>query len=237
MIKRFKLKLLIPALMTVTVIGFGVELPLPDRIARAVEGFIRNRCDADSLIIAVNVPGTITPPPEGSGALTLCIDWKRPDEQLSGRVMMPVRIVSGKKTLQTVYTTATIRKFDRVYRAKRLVQRHEQIGDDDLEFALSEVTRLVSFPYKRKAALVGKRVTRVVSSGRIITEDMVENLPLVGRGDRIQILVRHGNLIVSTIGFAQEDGWLGDQIRVRYAEGRREIIGRVKEKSIVEVGT
>jgi flagella basal body P-ring formation protein FlgA len=151
--------------------------------------------------------------------------------------LIPVRIVSGEKTLSTVYATAMIQKFNRVFRAKRLIQRHEQIDTDDLELMLCEVTRLASVPYRVKADLVGKRTTRVISRGRVLTEDMVEHLPLIQRGDRIQILVRHGNLTVSTSGFAQEDGWMGDQIRVKNTDGRREIIGRVQGESLVEVGT
>lgn len=207
-----------------------------EQISSMVERFIRSRCEADSLVLALNLPEPL-PVLKNGDVLTYYVDCNRTADQLSGRIILPVRIVSGERTLRTVYVTATIRRFKRVCRARRLIPRHAEMGEADLEVAMCEVTRLVSLPYKEKGDLFGKRVTRVVSRGRVITEDMVEHVPLIGRGDRIRILVRHENLTVTTTGFALEDGWMGDQIRVRHADGRREIVGRVQGISLVEVGS
>ena len=51
----------------------------------------------------------------------------------------------------------------------------------------------------------------------------------------IKLTARVGSLRVTAKGEAQQDGRAGEKIRVRNVDSRKEIVGRVVERGLVEV--
>ena len=65
------------------------------------------------------------------------------------------------------------------------------------------------------------RARRSLPAGRLLTEGDLEPLPLVYRGETVQLLLQRGAIEIELRGEAMSDGWLGDHIRVRNPLTRR----------------
>ena len=83
--------------------------------------------------------------------------------------------------------------------------------------------------------VVGLRAKRSLRKHQIFRASQVEGVPLVERGDRVQIVLQAGALRISAAGKAQEAGALGDWIRVLNMDSKRELSGRVDRDGRVHV--
>lgn len=218
-----------------TGIGHADEPNLQHRVASAIHRFLENRVRADSLDVSIVVPDGVAVSPGDEASLQYAVDWNRGDEALTGRVYIPVQIRDSGKVIASAYGIATIRRFQRVCVSTRLLNRHAAINEASFRKEMREVTQVNRPYFKDEAALLGMRSRRVIGMGRIITSDMVEEPPVINRGDRVEIRLLHSNLTVTMAGIAREDGWLGDRIRVRSIKYREEVNARVKSPAIVEV--
>ena len=81
--------------------------------------------------------------------------------------------------------------------------------------------------------IIGKRAKRFISPGSVIRMDQLENVPLVNRGQLVQVRSREGSIQIVTTGKAIQGGMLGETITVRALDRRRLQF----EATIVGVGT
>ncbi len=119
--------------------------------------------------------------------------------------------------------------------AARSISRHQVIVGSDLATTRVPLSRsggeALSDPYR----VVGKRAARRIMQGRAITDRMVEEPPVIHRGDRVTLLARGPGLTVTAIGEAREDGGAGRPIQVMNLNSRRMVQGRVVDATTVEV--
>lgn len=205
------------------------------RIRVEVERFILDRIKADSMDIRVEVSSSINSGIKTADVRGIRVDWRKGSEALAGRVVIPVCLRVKGDAYLTTYATAVIRLFNRVCVTNSLLNRHHILTRDDMCREMREVTGLYSPPFEDMADLLERRTRRVVGRARIITEDMVEDPPLIKQGERVRIILVYGNLKVMAMGFARKDGWLGDRIRVRNPKNRSELVGLVVNSKEVEV--
>jgi flagella basal body P-ring formation protein FlgA len=59
--------------------------------------------------------------------------------------------------------------------------------------------------------------------------------PLVRRGEAVKLMVRLGSVNVTATGEALQDGRAGQSVRVRNTDSKNIVLGRVTERSMVEV--
>ena len=215
--------------------GTDIYNNLSLKIRDKVICYVFDHVKADSMDLQVQVPATVVNGIRNSDVTDIHVDWRRGEDALAGRVVVPVRIRTKGNHFFTTYATATIRVFERVYVTRKLLNRHHVIAEHDLTKEMREVTKLESSVFVSQNTLVDRRTRRVIGKGRIITQDMVEAQPLVRQGDRVSLTLVYGNLKVKTTGFARKDGWKGDRIRVRSPKNRSEIVGMVVSKKEVIV--
>ena len=80
--------------------------------------------------------------------------------------------------------------------------------------------------------IIGARNRRSISLGQIVS---LEDLCLVCRGDIVTINVNHATLNVSATGIAEQDGSLGDLIRIRNRQSNQLIEAQVTAVNEVQV--
>jgi flagella basal body P-ring formation protein FlgA len=76
---------------------------------------------------------------------------------------------------------------------------------------------------------------QTIMEGQFLTSSAVRNVPDVRRGDSVRIHLINEGLTLSTIGVAQEPGYLNRQIRVLTSKTKRELLGQLQPEGIVEV--
>lgn len=91
------------------------------------------------------------------------------------------------------------------------------MGQADLRLARGSLV-------KSPASVIGARVKRSLSAGQVVT---LQDLCLVCKGDIVTISGLNSGLEVRTVGIAQMDGILGDQIRVTNRQSNRTVVAEV----------
>jgi len=135
----------------------------------------------------------------------------------------------------TIYVSVRVRFRGDVLVAARALPRGVVIGSDD---ALVEERELEdgSFGYLTNPYdALGKRTIRPVRSGMPITEDTLEKVPTVVRGQRVTLVAQSPSLLVRMFGTALEDGSPGDRIQVENSKSKRVVEGIVGEGGVVRI--
>ncbi len=91
------------------------------------------------------------------------------------------------------------------------------LGQADLRLARGSLV-------KNPASVLGARVKRSLSAGQVVT---LQDLCLVCKGDIVTISGLNNGLEVRTVGIAQMDGILGDQIQVINRQSNRTVVAEV----------
>ncbi|MCD6115735.1 flagellar basal body P-ring formation protein FlgA [bacterium] len=225
-----KIRLLIIAFILLNT-GLAVS-GVQQKINASVRKFVRMRADADSVSVYVQ---NIQPDRVRNGSKNITIEWKRGANDLKGRVVVPVRIHYSDNTSDLIYVHAEISLFCMVPVAAGNISRYSTINNSNLRLELRDVTSLRAEPAELQELVSGVRTKRLITKGRIITRDMIEQVPVIRRGERVKVVVDCRNLHVSTYAIAKEDGWPGKRIRIRTEGSRRELYAEVAGPAVVRI--
>ena len=161
---------------------------------------------------------------------------KSSSRQLRGPSVVRVGIDLGDETLRKMSITADVRIQMPVLVAAHNLKRGEQIEPTFFEFRKSDVTKLRGAYYIDENELKALRMSRSLSAGDVLTDQHVERIPIVKRGELVRILARGDLFEVTTEGTAMQDGGKGDLIRVKNVDSGKVIRGYVINSGLIEVG-
>jgi len=82
---------------------------------------------------------------------------------------------------------------------------------------------------------VGKKLTVSVNPHMEITKNVLKDCPIVRRNQPVRIVLDNGVLCITASGVSQEDGILGDVVRVQNTTSKRVIHARVTGDALVAV--
>lgn len=155
--------------------------------------------------------------------------------RLKGAVAFAVTVECGGVIEQRCMVTALIRTYADVYVATRMIPWRTTPSREDYRAYRMETTFMERPAITDSLQLPGTRTRRIVAQGSVLYQDMFEPVPLVMQGDRVNVLVRAGSVMLSAEGVAREDGQQGDMIHVS-VQGRGERLkARVQNQRTVAV--
>jgi flagella basal body P-ring formation protein FlgA len=210
----------------------------PEEIQRAVESFVMAQVKAEvpedtRVVIDVRWQRELQLSGQGTAQIRVRRTSSRP---LRGPSVMRVGIDVDGQTQHTMSVTADVRIWRPVVVASHMLQRGEVIGAASCEVAERDVTQVRGQYYADALALQGMRARRTVGIGDIVTDNHVEKMPVVRRGDAIVLVARVGSMSMSASGEALQDGGIGDRIRVKNSDSGKTVYGHVLEGGAIRVG-
>lgn len=152
-----------------------------------------------------------------------------------GSIQLIVRVFINDKQHLKIPVFFTIRVYEDVVTTARKISRDTILTPDDIEIRRMETTKLPGVTFDAVEDLVGKRAVRSIMPNIPITADLVNNPPVIKKGDLIKVLVQSGNLLIVTKGLAKEDGYFGKIIRVKNLDSKKELYGKVEDDSTVKI--
>lgn len=201
-------------------------------IARAAETYLEQR-----------IAGTERELVPRAGQLDPRLDLPRCGQPLEGFLPPGARIDSrtvvgvrcrGERPWK-VYVPVNVTEPRPVLVALRSLPRDHVLAAGDLVSEERDVARLPGGYVTEASRLVGRRLTRPVTSGSVLTPSMLEEQTLVERGQSVTLVVRNGSFGVTMAGVALADGVQGERIRVRNVASDRIVEGLVRSSQQVEV--
>jgi len=152
-----------------------------------------------------------------------------------GNVQLVVRISIDEKQYLKIPVFFTIRTYEDIAVPNKKIDRHDILAMDDLVIKRMETTKLAGLTFDNAEELAGKRAIRSILPNIPITAEMIDNPPLIKKGDFIKVSVQSGNLHIVTKGVAKEDGYVGKVIRIKNVDSNKELYGKVEDSTTVKI--
>lgn len=144
-----------------------------------------------------------------------------------------IRVTLTKDTeIKTINVSGKIRALGRVYQSTRDISRHSLINEHDFQMIETELINGREFLGRLDQK---NRSTKLIQKGRILEANHIQPIPLVTKGNIVNVIVTDGNISVKMTGVAGKDGWLGDRITVQNPTSKKVFQGRVSGPNLVEV--
>ena len=118
---------------------------------------------------------------------------------------------------------------------RRNMPKKAVIGRDDVVMAPAELDKLPRDPALRKRSLVGRKLIQPTRAGKPIQQSAVKIPPVVTRGRQVHVVAIARGISISQTATAEEDGAVGDWIRVRPSGSGRSIKALITAPGTVEI--
>ena len=125
--------------------------------------------------------------------------------------------------------------YDEVLVTSDRIGRRDEFTTDKITLKRMEITSLTDRPLTSDDDLTGMWAVRSIKKGQIITTGVVEKIPPILNGQGVSIQYKSGPLEITARGTALEDGYVGENIRIRNGESRKTIICTVIDDETVQL--
>jgi len=199
-------------------------------INQAVESFIHSKyeLDANSTVKIGRLDPRLRLKPCGQALETFFPQSTRKTKTTVG-VRCP-----GPKTW-TIYVSAKISQIAKVLVARQHIRRNSLIRAEDFELKEYDLNRLRYGYYTDLKEVLGKSLKRHLNRGAVLTPAAIAASKVIKRGESVSILAQTGGITIRAKGQALEAGGIGDIIRVKNLNSKREIEARITGPGQVKV--
>jgi flagella basal body P-ring formation protein FlgA len=141
------------------------------------------------------------------------VDYSRNINFGRGTALIPVTTTKGLKTSSSI-VSVKVQMYKKLFVASRTFDRKEILNKAEFDVQLIDVTKLNGNPVSADFLLSNYRTKSFIKKGEILFEEMLEKIPLVSAGDKVNAEVKNGNVTITTEAFARQQGSTGDLIEL-----------------------
>ncbi|MGQ9646424.1 MAG: flagellar basal body P-ring formation chaperone FlgA [Thermodesulfobacteriota bacterium] len=152
-----------------------------------------------------------------------------------GYVAATLRLLSRGEEVRRLRVTARIDVYADVVVARQYLKRHQVIKETDLQLLNRNISLLPPDVVTDMKYIVGKRTTFSINSNEVLRISMVEEPPLVRKGDRVLLLVQSPFFRITAMGESKEEGRRGERVKLLNLSSKKEVYGRVLDSKTVEI--
>jgi flagella basal body P-ring formation protein FlgA len=205
-----------------------------DRVASAIRTYVARRLLKTPM--EINVKGVNPPLTDKMVAPADQLEIEQGPEGLIGRSTFLISVKRPDGTRRHHWVNAEVSLLRKVLVATRPIRRKEPISPDALSLEIISQTQSSQHYLDSPDDLLGKRASRPIGQSVPITAEMVEEAPIILRGDPVMLVVETDDMRIATSGRAKEDGFLGRPLAVITEEGGKTVYGTVMSPSTIIVG-
>ncbi len=230
----FKLALLLSSILTLPLVEAAGKDPLQSHasIRMAAKDFLLSQAPNTADKVEITVQRL-----DHRLRLALCDQplqaYLPPSGKKSGRVTVGIRCDGTKPW--SLYMPARVALMADVVVVRRALHRGQRIDRADLALEKQDLSRQNRAYFTRIEEVTGKIADRAMSPGRVLNPALLDDPLTIERGSRVNIIARIGGIQASMRGQALDDGSLGERIRIRNIDTKRELKARVASAGSVIV--
>jgi flagella basal body P-ring formation protein FlgA len=151
----------------------------------------------------------------------------------AGGFLLPLNMETSQGK-NSVWVTGRLSIYKMAPVAKRLIQMNERLTESDFEF------KRVNINFTRDgipaaAELVGKMASHPIGYGQTIFYADLKNELAARRGEIVKLILGDKEFEVSSQGTAEEQGSIGDIIRVKVSDSQKMMSGILVDKGVVRI--
>ncbi|HPN32706.1 MAG TPA: flagellar basal body P-ring formation chaperone FlgA [bacterium] len=156
-------------------------------------------------------------------------------ENFKNSVISYINVLIDGKVFDKLYVRSKVRIWDTVLRANKLLKWPCKITSNDVYEEKIEITVLRGSIIKSLDELEGKLVKKQILQNEILISENFTDEPLIKRGSEVKIISRCGNITVSAVGTAKENGYKNQLVRVENINSNKIIRGKAIDKNTIVI--
>jgi flagella basal body P-ring formation protein FlgA len=161
--------------------------------------------------------------------------WDRGSDRYLGHVALTINFFVDGKQVRNVPVSGKVTLRQAVVRAARKIGSGQVVSREDVQLVHEQSVQLQRDVLTVLEDAIGKKAVRSIQAGQPIGAQMLEDPPVVKKGNRVLIVAANDLIRVSTSGKAVEDGRMGEEVRVVNLSSGKEIYATVTGPGTVEV--
>ena len=202
-----------------------------DATARASLAELFHGMDVE-LAPAAPLAGLRIPLGEGPAVLRTAL---RDKTLKAGSRAVPVEVVVDGAVYQTIWSTWNVKVWQALPVLARDIHRGEALAAAHFEARRVELGANQADEPLSIEVVLGALAIRELAAGSVVTEHDIERPRVLSKGDLVHLEVQRGAIRASTIVVAQQDGRLGERIRVMQPDTGKEMVALVRSSDMVEI--
>lgn len=143
------------------------------------------------------------------------IDNSRELKVTGNYAYLPVKVKNGNSTINSSVITLQLQLFKKVMVANRAITRQENLNENYFNIVEKDVSGLRFDPIDSSERLNNYRAKFNISENAVLQESMVEKIPDIRIGDRVEALYLNNSVRISFAVTARTEGVAGEQIVVK----------------------
>ncbi len=199
--------------------------PVPvsrQEVTRKILNILDARCNECEHLVNIQS----TPRPYGK---TWDLDFSK--LAAKGGFLLPLR--DGESN-QNKWVSGTIRVSRLTPVTTRLILQNERVQEGDLELKMTDVT-FAKDSVLRKEDVHGQLSIRSLPVGSPVWASDLKREPAAQRGQMVKAVIGDGDFEVSVNMLAEDNGFVGDLIKVKNLDNKKILSGLVTEKGVVKL--
>jgi flagella basal body P-ring formation protein FlgA len=157
------------------------------------------------------------------------------DRPFRGPTIVRLEILVGGVTQRELVLTVDTRYFEPVLVSGRGIRRHEAFDEASIAREERDITQVKDGYFTDIAQLDRLQARRPIGAGDMITQRQVQKIPVVHRGDAVDLTLVSSFMEITTPGTVLQDGGIGDKVRVRNMDSGKVVQGKVLDDKTVQV--
>lgn len=214
------------------VLSFAQSTFSGERLGSAADGYVRSLVGPDAEVIVSSNVRDVEFTQSGVEARIL-----GSAENFRGTCSVPIEFRANGKLLRRIDIPAQIIIYGYAPVATGYLRKGEIITEADFDIKKIDVTKYAPGQIPLANEIIGKELSCNLSEDAVIAGYALALDKIVGRGDDVTITVVSGGVRVYAKGSALQDGYVGEQIRVKSDLNGALLTGRVEETGEIVVKT
>lgn len=159
-------------------------------------------------------------------------------KDISGKPGIPLDVNIDGKQNRIIYVRCNIDVLKETLVASNDIKKSEDIDEFNLKYSKVPIHKIPKNVYADSIEkLKGKIAMTDIKQNTVITSNLLKEKVIVFKGNQVTIRIRNGDLILTGVGEALQDGYSGQNISVKITSfsSKRTVMAKVLEASLVEV--
>lgn len=171
--------------------------------------------------LELNAPAPQTPPAE-----------IRVVQSPPGRSVFKLEYAGGR----TIKATALVKAFNPVVMSRKQLKKGDVLQQQDVYTMLAETNKIPTGAVKNEGAVLGKPLSRSIGLNLAITESMLQEAPLLKKGQKVMLVIDAPGLTVKAVGALNQNAAIGNQVKVVNLVSHKVLTGLLVDEHTVKVG-
>lgn len=157
-----------------------------------------------------------------------------PSEPARGAFNVALELKTKGGISQTLWLRGRANHYRSVPVAKRQLSIGERVQPDDFHIIDRDVT-FARDAVPNENEIVGRRMRQAVSANDILFSGLLERERALRRGDQVKMSIGEQDWEVAMVGVAEQDGFIGDMVKVRNSQSQQLVTAVVTARGEVRV--